>query len=85
MCRDGNADAIRVAKAPPGEREKMPEFARSELVASAATMDRMTEIGYTWHPPEYSIENCRQLREAQAEQLEKPGGRDEVGAQASRT
>ena len=85
MCRDGNADAIAVAKAAPGEREKMPEFARSELVASAATMERMTEVGYTWHPPQYSIENRRQMREAQAEQLEKPAGLDEVGAQASRT
>ncbi len=85
MCRDGNPDAIAVAKAAPGEREKMPEFGRSELAASAATMDRMTEVGYKWHPPQYSPENRRDIREAQAAQLEKPGGLDEVGQQANRT
>ena len=85
MCRDGNADAIAVAKAAPAEREKMPEFGRSELAAAAATMDRMTEVGYTWHPPQYSAENRSQVREAQAVQLEKPGGLDEVGQQANRT
>ena len=85
MCRDGNADAIAVAKAAPAEREKLPEFGRSELAASAATMDRMTEVGYTWHPPQYSAENRSQVREAQAVQLEKPGGLDEVGQQANRT
>ena len=85
MCRDGNADAIAVAKAAPGEREKMPEFGRTELAASAATMDRMTEVGYKWHPPQYSPETRRQVREAQAVQLEKPGGLDEVGQQANRT
>ena len=85
MCRDGNADAIAVARAKPSERESMPEFGRSELAASAATMDRMTEVGYTWHPPQYSPENRSQVREAQAVQLEKPGGLDEVGQQANRT
>ncbi len=85
MCRDGNADAIAVAKAAPAEREKMPEFGRSELAAAAVTMDRMTEVGYTWHPPQYSAENRSQVREAQAVQLEKPGGLDEVGQQANRT
>ena len=85
MCRDGNADAIAVAKAAPGEREKMPEFGRTELAASAATMDRMTEVGYKWHPPQYSPENRSQVRDAQAVQLEKPGGLDEVGQQANRT
>ncbi|MYH32141.1 MAG: hypothetical protein F4018_17960 [Acidobacteria bacterium] len=85
MCRDGNTDAIAVARAKPSERESMPEFGRSELAASAATMDRMTEVGYTWHPPQYSPENRRQVREAQAVQLEKPGGLDEVGQQANRT
>ena len=85
MCRDGNADAIAVAKAASGEREKMPEFGRTELAASAATMDRMTEVGYKWHPPQYSPENRRQVREAQAVQLEKPGGLDQVGQQANRT
>ena len=85
MCRDGNPDAIAVAKAAPGEREKMPEFGRSELAASAATMDRMTEVGYTWHPPQYSAENRSQVREAQAAHLEKPDGLDEVGRQANRT
>ena len=85
MCRDGNADAIAVARAKPSERESMPEFGRSELAASAATMDRMTEVGYTWHPPQYSPEHRSQVREAQAVQLEKPGGLDEVGQQANRT
>jgi hypothetical protein len=85
MCRDGSADAIAVARAKPAEREAMPEFGRSELAASAATMDRMTEVGYTWHPPQYSPENRRQVREAQAVQLEKPDGLDEVGQQANRT
>ena len=85
MCRDGNADAIAVARAKPAERESMPEFGRSELVASAATMDRMTEVGYTWHPPQYSPETRSQVRDAQAAQLEKPGGLDEVGQQANRT
>ena len=85
MCRDGNADAIAVARAAPAEREKMPEFGRSELAAAAATMDRMTEVGYTWHPPQYSPEHRSQVREAQAVQLEKPGGLDEVGQQANRT
>ena len=85
MCRDGNADAIAVARAKPIEREGMPEFARSELAASAATMDRMTEVGATWHPPQYSNENRSQIREAQAVQLEKPGGLDEVGRDANRT
>ena len=85
MCRDGNADAIAVARAKPSERESMPEFGRSELAASAATMDRMTEVGHTWHPPQYSPENRSQIREAQAVQLEKPGGLDEVGQQANRT
>ena len=85
MCRDGNADAIAVARAKPSERESMPEFGRSELAASAATMDRMTEVGHTWHPPQYSPENRSQVREAQAVQLEKPGGLDEVGQQANRT
>ena len=85
MCRDGNADAIAVARANPAEREGMPEFARSELAASAATMDRMTEAGCTWHPPQYSNENRSQIREAQAVQLEKPGGLDEVGRDANRT
>lgn len=85
MCRDGNADAIAVARAKPSERESMPEFGRSELAASAATMDRMTEVGYTWHPPQYSPQNRSQVREAQAVQLEKPGGLDEVGRQANRT
>ena len=85
MCRDGNEDAIAVARAKPSERESMPEFGRSELAASAATMDRMTEVGYTWHPPQYSPENRSQIREAQAVQLEKPGGLDEVGQQVNRT
>ena len=85
MCRDGNADAIAVARAKPSERESMPEFGRSELAASAATMDRMTEVGHTWRPPQYSPENRSQVREAQAVQLEKPGGLDEVGQQANRT
>lgn len=85
MCRDGNADAIAVARAKPSEREQMPEFGRSELAASAATMDRMTEVGHTWHPPQYSPEHRSQVREAQAVQLEKPGGLDEVGQQANRT
>ena len=85
MCRDGNADAIAVARAKPSERESMPEFGRSELAASAATMDRMTEVGHTWHPPQYSPETRSQIREAQAVQLEKPGGLDEVGQQANRT
>lgn len=85
MCRDRNADAIAVARAKPSERESMLEFGRSELAASLATMDRMTEVGYTWHPPQYSSENQRQVREAQAVQLEKPGGLDEVGRQADRT
>ena len=85
MCRDGNEDAIAVARAKPAERESMPEFARSELAASAATMDRMTEVGHTWHPPQYSPENRSQIREAQAVQLEKPGGLDEVGRDANRT
>ncbi len=85
MCRDGNADAVAVARAKPSEREQMPEFGRSELAASAATMDRMTEVGHTWHPPQYSPENRSQVRQAQAAQLEKPGGLDEVGQQANRT
>ncbi len=85
MCRDGNADAIAVARANPAEREGMPEFARSELPATAATMDRMTAAGVTFHPPQYSAEHRSQIREAQAVQLEKPGGLDEVGQQASRT
>lgn len=85
MCRDGNADAIAVAKAAPADREGMAEFARTELVASAVTMDRMTEAGCTWHPPQYSPESRRQIREAQAVQLEKPGGLDEVGQQVNRT
>ena len=85
MCRDGNADAIAVARAEPAAREAMPEFGRSELAASAATMDRMTEAGCTWHPPQYSPDSRRQVREAQAVQLEKPGGLDEVGQQANRT
>ena len=85
MCRDGNADAVAVARAKPSEREQMPEFGRSELAASAATMDRMTEVGHTWHPPQYSPENRSQVRQAQAVQLEKPGGLDEVGQQANRT
>ena len=85
MCRDGNEDAIAVARAKPTEREAMPEFARSELAASAATMDRMTEAGCTWHPPQYSNENRSKIHEAQAVQLEKPGGLDEVGRDANRT
>ncbi|MCY4636800.1 MAG: hypothetical protein OXG04_20255, partial [Acidobacteria bacterium] len=37
------------------------------------------------HPPQYSPEHRSQVREAQAVQLEKPGGLDEVGQQANRT
>ena len=82
LCRDGDFDATVAALAGPVERVSMPEFARSELLVSLATMDRMTEVGYTWHPPEYSPEHRSQLREAQAVQLEEPGGLDEVGRQA---
>ena len=86
MCRDGNKDAIAVAKADPDPavREKMPEFARSEMIASAATMEKVTSVGMTWHPPVHQRENVRDIRSAQAAALREPGGLDKVGGQAYR-
>ena len=62
----------------------MVEFARSELAVTAATMDRVTEAGHKWYPPQYHSENRRWLQEMQARYLEEPGGLDEVGAQGRR-
>ena len=84
MCRDGNADALAVAKADPAEREKMPEFARSEVVASAASLEQVTSVGYEWQPPQYTREHERDIRRTQAEMLREPGGLAEVGRQVHR-
>lgn len=84
MCRDGNADALAVAKADPAEREKMPEFARSELAASAATLETVTAVGVEYHPPTYSRENQREIRQTQAEHLRQDGALADVGRQTHR-
>ncbi len=84
MCRDGNADALAVAQADPAEREKMPEFARSELAASAATLETVTAVGHEYHPPTYSRENQREIRQTQAEHLREDGALAEIGRQTHR-
>ncbi len=84
MCRDGNADALAVAKADPAKREKMPEFARSELAASAATLENVTAVGHTWHPPTYTQENRAAIRQTQADYLREDGSLPEIGRQAHR-
>ena len=84
MCRDGNADALAVAQADPAEREKMPEFARSELAASAATIETVTDVGHEYHPPSYARENERDIRQTQAEHLRQPDSLSDVGRQAHR-
>ena len=86
MCRDGVKDAIEVAKADPDPavREKMPEFGRTELIASAATMQKVTSAGMNWHPPAYQRENIRDIRSAQTTALREPGGLDKIGVQAAR-
>jgi hypothetical protein len=86
MCRDGDKDALAVAKADPdpAQREKMPEFGRSELPAMAATMEKVTAAGMEWHPPTYQREHVRDIRKAQTDMLREPGGLDKLGTQAHR-
>ena len=84
-CRDSNADALAVAKAKPEDRPGMPEFARSELVVSAASMELMTEAGHRWQPPSYGREQQREIRAEQIRTLREPSGLAELGLSASRT
>ncbi len=85
QCRDGDADALATARAKPEDRIGMPEYARSELTASAASLERMTEVGSKWHPPAYPPERQRDIREAQAQVLEVPEGLADLGERVHRT
>ena len=73
MCRDGNADAIAVAKRRRASGRRCPSSGARSWPPRRPTMDRMTEVGYKWHPPQYSPENRRQVREAQAVQTGEAG------------
>ena len=83
-CRDGQEDALAVVRAKPEDRPGMPEFARSELVASAASMELMTAAGHTWHPPTYAREHKRDIVTEQVRFLREPNGLARVGQEASR-
>ena len=84
LCGDGHEDSRAVAAAAVEEREEMPELARSDLVASVAALDRVTEAGRAFTPPSYLLEHEERVRAVQAERVSTPEGLDELGTAAAR-
>ena len=63
-------------EAPRNTRTKSDEWAKAELAASYATMNRTTAIPATYVPPESASDPA--IAEKWAKQLETPGGMAEV-------
>ena len=84
LCRDGHDDSRAVAAAPVDQRGEMPELGRSDMVAAAIALDRVTEAGRAWKAPAYSPEVAERVRTVQAEHIATRDGLEQFGASATR-